>query len=560
MFLPITKKEMHTLGWDACDIILVTGDAYIDHPHMGVAVIGKVLMDAGYRVGVIPQPDSQSETDIDQLGEPKLFWGVTGGSVDSMVANYTPLKKKRKKDDYTPGGENSKRPDRAVIAYANLIRRYFKNTKPIVLGGIEASMRRIAHYDFWSNSVRRSILFDAKAEYLVYGMGEKTTVQLADALRDQSSIQEIRGLCYISKEPVEESLELSDYEVIKNDPVRFSKMFMTFYENQDARSAKRLIQKQDTRYLVHNPPQYPLSQKELDSVYSLNFERESHPHHQKEGFVRALDTIRFSIASHRGCYGECNFCAIAVHEGREVQWRSENSIIEEVKDLGGHQKFKGIIQDVGGPTANMYGYECDVKKTKGACKDKRCIYPDVCPQMKVTHQHQVRLLKKIRELPGIRKVFIGSGIRYDLILKDQKYGSGYMEELVRHHVSGQLKVAPEHTESVILQLMGKNPVDHLLTFKDWFDKLTRKIGKKQFLTYYFIAAYPGCTEKHMRNLRQFATQKLRLLPEQVQIFTPLPSTIGSVMYYTGKDPVSGQRLYVERSPAGKERQKKIIQK
>lgn len=375
MFLPTTLEEMKKIGWQCLDIILVTGDTYIDSPHIGVAVIGHVLAGAGYRVGIIAQPDAKNGEDITRLGEPRLFWGVTAGSVDSMVANYTALKKRRHSDDFTPGGENTRRPDRATIAYANLIRRHFKNTKPLVLGGIEASLRRTAHYDYWDNAVRRSLLFDSKADILVYGMGEKAVLEIARRLEEKENIQDIRGICYSSKEPKEGYILLPSYEDVKKDKSKFTEMFRLFYANNDPLTAQGLCQQQDSRYLIQNPPAYRLSEKELDAIYDLPFERDVHPHYKKQGEVRALDTIKFSITTHRGCYGECNFCSITVHQGKTISSRSAASILREAKALTQLAGFKGYIADVGGPTANMYGIECDKKLHKGSCKDKRCLYP-----------------------------------------------------------------------------------------------------------------------------------------------------------------------------------------
>jgi len=411
MFLPTTREEMDILGWDRLDVILITGDSYIDSPFIGTAVIGKVLQRAGYRVGVIAQPDIHSDEDITRLGEPRLFWGVTGGSIDSMVANYTSLKKKRRNDDYTPGGSNNRRPDRAVIIYANLLRRYFKKTKPIVLGGIEASLRRVPHYDFWSDSIRSSILFDAKADYLLYGMAEKAVIQLAEALKDGTDPQDIRGLCYIAGEQECEKkrldyLELPPYETVREDKKVFGDMFNTFYQNNDALTAKGLYQKHGSRYLIHNPPPLPLTQTELDAVYALDYDRAQHPFYEQQGKVRALETIKFAIPTHRGCYGECNFCAITVHEGRTVQWRSEESVLMEAQHLTKHPDFKGYIMDLGGPTANMYGFECGRKLRLGACPDRRCLYPEVCPSLRADHRHQLELLRKIRRIEGVKKVFI----------------------------------------------------------------------------------------------------------------------------------------------------------
>jgi uncharacterized radical SAM protein YgiQ len=562
LFLPTTKKEIKQLGWEALDVILITGDSYIDSPFIGVAVIGKVLLKAGFRVGIIAQPDidldTESDQDIRRLGEPELFWGVTGGCVDSMVANLTATGKKRQKDDYTPGGINNRRPDRATIVYANLIRKYYKDTAPIVRGGIEASLRRVAHYDFWSNRIRRSILFDAKADFLVYGMAENSVVELAQCLRQKNDPRDIRGLCYISGTIPEGSLELPPYDACTKDKDVFVKMFHEFYRNNDPISARPLAQQQDTRYLIQNPPAFCLSEKELDAVPDLDYERELHPFYRKQGEVRALETIRFSIATHRGCYGECNYCAIAVHQGRQVSWRSKQSILAEARQLAAHPKFKGTIADVGGPTANMYGIECTRKNTKGSCTEKRCLFPEPCTKLKINHAQQLSLLKDLRSISGIKKVVIASGIRHDMILADRENGIRYLKEVVRHHVSGQMKIAPEHCQPHVLQKMGKPGMETVLKFKEMFYRLTKQEGLNQFLTYYLIAAHPGCTEKDMAALKSFALKTLGLLPEQVQVFTPTPSTYSSLMYWTGKDPFTGESCFVEKTIRGKEQQKNII--
>lgn len=558
MFLPTTPQELARLGWHELDVILVSGDSYIDSPYIGTAVIGKVLVQAGFRVGVIAQPDYESDRDICRLGEPRLFWGVTGGSIDSMVANYTALKKKRHIDDYTPGGVNNRRPDRATIIYANLIRRFHKNTQPIVLGGIEASLRRVPHYDFWSNRVRGSILFDAKADFLLYGMAEKSIVELAQRLQSGSELHDIRGLCYIAKEKREGYLELPSYETVAQDKEAFIDMFHVFYRNNDPITGKGLCQQHGTRYLVQNPPTLSLTQPEMDAVYTLDFERLQHPYYECQGPVKALETIKFSIPTHRGCYGECNFCAIAVHEGRTVQWRSEESILAEAEQLTRLPDFKGYIQDVGGPTANMYGFECPKKLKHGSCTWKRCLYPEVCPLMKADHAPQLRLLRRIRKLEAVKKVFVASGIRYDLLLSDQACGVQYLKEVVEQHVSGQMKVAPEHTKDQVLKYMGKPGTASLEEFKALFDRTTQEAGKPQFLTYYLIAAHPGCSEKDMLDLKRFASQKLKINPEQVQIFTPTPSTYSSLMYYTELDPFTRQPIFVEKDPRRKERQKEIV--
>ena len=557
MFIPTTKEEMDNLGWDRLDVILVSGDSYIDSPYIGAAVIGKVLMDAGYRVGIIAQPDIESENDITRLGEPTLFWGVTAGSIDSMVANYTATKKKRHSDDYTPGGENVRRPDRATIIYSNLIRRYYKETVPLVLGGVEASLRRIAHYDFWSDKVRRSVLLDAKADILVYGMGEKTILELAEKLKNGQGYENQRGICYLAAEKRFGYFDLPSFEEVSQDKEQFIKMFHAFYRNNDPLNAVGLCQEYDNRYLIQNPPNHYLTQAELDKVYALDYERCQHPYYEKMGPVRAVETIRFSVNSHRGCYGECNFCAIAVHEGRTIRWRSTNSIVAEVENLTKLPDFKGYILDVGGPTANMYGFECNKKLKSGSCKDKRCIYPEICSQMPIDHQPQINLLRRLRLIEGVKQVRVASGLRYDMVLADRKTGFSYLQEIVRHHVAGQMKLAPEHSQESVLKRMGKPGVRPLIEFRRIFLDLSKKIGKQQFLTYYMIAAHPGCTMNDMYQLKDFANRELKMNPEQVQVFTPTPSTYSTLMYYTGVDPFSGEEIFVEKDYAGIIRQKEI---
>ncbi|SMC37976.1 uncharacterized radical SAM protein YgiQ [Desulfocicer vacuolatum DSM 3385] len=569
MFLPTTKKECRERGWRQLDVIIVTGDSYIDSAFIGAAVIGKTLTKMGFKVGIIAQPDMDSPGDITRLGEPKLFWGITAGAVDSMVSNYTATKKRRKKDDYTPGGINNRRPDRAVIAYTNLIKHYFKGTCPIVLGGMEASLRRVAHYDFWSNKIRRSILFDAKADYLIYGMGENSVMALAKALHRhdkapcpdtlQRDISKIKGLCHISRTPVPGYKELPSFDRVKKDPKAFIQSFHDFYQNNDALTATGIIQKQDARYLVQNPPWPVPDTAEMDRIHDLDFERELHPYYEKMGHVKALDTIRFSVSTHRGCYGECNFCAIALHEGRTVRWRSQDAIVKEVEKMTAHPKFKGNISDVGGPTANMYGFECKKKRTKGPCRDKRCLFPATCNSLMPDHANQISLLKRIKAVKGVKKVFVASGIRYDLILADKKHGQQYLGQIVKDHVSGQMKIAPEHTEKGVLELMGKpGETKALVAFKNRFDTLSKKADKKQFLTYYFMAAHPGCQKKDMGALRQFVQKELGIHPEQVQIFTPTPSTYATLMYVTGFNPFSMEKIFVEKNVPEKEKQKQMI--
>ncbi|MDH4199357.1 MAG: YgiQ family radical SAM protein [Spirochaetia bacterium] len=573
MFLPTTPEEIKKLKWIRPDIILVTGDTYIDSPYIGAAAIGKYLQSHGFQVAIIAQPDINSK-EITRLGEPALFWGITGGSVDSMIANYTASGKKRKQDDFTPGEVNNKRPDRAVIAYSNLIRKYFKNTAPLVLGGIEASLRRISHYDFWSNSIRRPLLFDAKADYLVYGMAEKTILELAHALKNNADTKNIRGLCYILKQREYENADLPKSHHIlpsfeecsensEKSKSRFMEMFRVFYDNNDPVTARGLCQKVGDRYLIQNPPQALANQQELDSYYNLDFHRDVHPWYAAQGKVRALETIQFSLTTHRGCYGECHFCAITVHQGRTILSRSQKSILNEANSMREHRNFKGVISDVGGPTANMYGYECSKKLKSGNCPNKRCIFPNTCKTLKPDHQNQISLLRKLDKLPGIKHAFVASGIRYDLILDDDKHGREYFNQVIKHHTSGQLKIAPEHVDNRVLNLMGKPDNSRLVVFKKLFEELSEKADKKQFLTYYFIAAHPGCSEKEMKLLKNYATNNLSMNPEQAQIYTPTPSTWSSVMYYTELNPFlkNGQtheNIFVEKIPQKKINQKNIL--
>ena len=561
-FLPTTKEEMKQRGWDELDVVLITGDAYIDSPFMGIAVVGRILEDIGLRVGIIGQPDVNSDIDVKRMGEPKLFWGVSGGSIDSMVSNYTATKKFRNSDDYTPGGQNNKRPDRATLVYTNLIRRYFKNTVPIVLGGIEASLRRLTHYDYWTNKLRKPILFDTKADYMVYGMGEQAIIDLGNYLKEGKDPRTIRGLCYISKEaPTEESfLEIPSHQACLDDKEKYIDLFKAFYDNNDPIYSKGLYQEVDGRFLIQNPPSRHMEEEEMDKIASFPYQRDAHPYNAKDGKVKCLETIKFSIMTHHGCWGECNFCAIAAHQGRTIRTRSEKNILAEAKHFTTMKDFKGIISDVGGPTANMYGYECVKKMNLGTCiENKRCVDAHrLCRTMKVDHSRNIKLLKDIRAVPGIKKAFVASGVRYDLITADKKHGYEYLKEMVDHHISGQMKVAPEHTNDEVLHHMGKPGKQTLIDFKAMYDKLNKESGKQQFLTYYLIAAHPGCEEKHMHELKQFTTHELKMNPEQAQIFTPTPGTYSAVMYYTEMDPFTKKKIFVEKDPKRKERQKEIV--
>ncbi|MDR2426881.1 MAG: YgiQ family radical SAM protein [Endomicrobium sp.] len=553
MFLPTTKEEMNRIGWDKADIILVSGDTYIDSPFIGTAVIGNYLVSKGLRVAIIAQPDINNN-DIARLGEPALYWGVSAGAMDSFISNYTALNKFRNDDDLTPGGINNKRPDRACMAYTNLIRKHFKNTKPIVLGGVEASLRRIVHYDFKDNALRRSILFDAKADIISYGMGEKSNLELARALRDGEEWRDIKGLCYISKEKKEDSLELPSFEECRDNKDKFFEMFSTFYKNSCNRNEKTISQKHGGRYIIHNGSQSVLTTEELDAVYDLDYTREVHPFYAKMGKVKAQETIKFSITTHRGCIGECNFCSIAVHQGKEVVSRSEESVVKEAEKITKLKDFKGYITDLGGPTANMFAIKCSLNSNAGRCESKRCLFPSQCANLIYGHNKQMLLLKKVSMLEGVKKVFVSSGIRYDIICGDAENGQDYLDRITENHISGQMKIAPEHCDDKILSLMGKPSSNKLKYFIEMFK---RSNSKNLFLTYYFIAAYPGCGEKEMIYLQNYIGKNLKIHPQQVQIFTPAPSTNAAMMYYCEKD-LSGGKVFVEKDRNGKQRQKRII--
>ncbi len=558
MFIPTTKEELRKLKWGHPDIIIVSGDAYIDSPNDGAAVIGKVLMNAGWKVAIIAQPDIHSSIDITRLGSPKLFWGVTAGCVDSMVANFTALKKRKHSDDLTPGGQNTIRPDRASIVYTNLIKKYYKDPAPIILGGIEASMRRIAHYDYWSDKVLPSILIDSGADALVYGMGEKTILEIANKIKENEDWYNTRGICYKStNDNIKNYIKLPDFKKVVEDKYKFIEMFNTFYKNCDPFSAKGLIQNYGDISVVQNPTQVLPSQVELDNFHNLHFERDAHPYYKQKGDIKSLETIRFSITTHRGCYGECNFCSIAMHQGRRIISRSEDSIINEAIQITKLDGFKGYISDLGGPTANMYQNECKINLDKPMCATKSCTFPTVCKQMNIDHNSQINLLKKIGKIDGVKKVFVNSGVRYDLVVEDKKNGVNYLNQIVENNISGQMKVAPEHNSPKVLAAMRKNS-KYLVVFKNMFDEMNRKKNKKQFLTYYFIAAHPGCDMNEMNDLSKFLSREIGIFPEQAQIFTPTPSTYSTLMYYTGINPFTMEKMFVEKDMKLKQKQKDRI--
>ena len=574
MFIPATVEECNDLNWQELDVILVTGDAYIDSSYCGVAIIGKYLIKNGYKVAIIPQPQLNSGNDILRFGNPKLFWGVTAGAMDSMVANYTALKKRRKNDDLTATGINDKRPDRATIKYVNLIKQHSDKNIPIIIGGLEASLRRLSHYDYWDNKIRKSILLDAKADILVYGEGEKTILEIANSLKnnnnnikndinDVKNIKDIRGICYLTNSvnsPLSADFEeLPSFEEVVNDKKQFIKMFNIFYQNNSPQNAVGLIQKFGNRYVVQNPPNYYLENDELDEVYNLDFENALHPiHYQHSGnkndgtksakrnTVKGFETTMFSITTHRGCFGECNFCAVTIHQGRKIRSRSKNSIIAEVEKMTNDKRFKGNINDLGGATANMYKMECEKQNKFGSCKDKRCMFPKICKSMQIKHIHHLDLIKEISKIPTVKKVFINSGLRYDLIQSDKNFGYEYLDFIVSNCVSGQMKIAPEHTENKVLEAMAK-PKSDLKKFCDDFYRISKKANKKQFLTYYLIAGHPNCTVREMEAMRKYFSQEMKILPEQIQIFTPTPSTYSTLMYYTEKNFQNNEDIFCEKN-------------
>lgn len=532
-------------GWDELDVILVTGDSYVDHPSYGAAIIGRVLEKVGYRVGIIPQPDWKQIDDFIRLGRPRLFFGVTAGNLDSMVAHYTANKKRRNRDEYSPAARSGLRPDRATIVYANRIREAFKETV-IVIGGIEASLRRFAHYDWWDNDVRRSILLDARADILVYGMGEKQVVEIARRMKAGENLAGIRGTSVIRKDPLPfgEFLEIPSYEATRGDHDLFNRAFTTIYRNHDPFRGKVIAQRHGDRYVIQFPPPHPLSTAELDSIYALPFVRRPHPACEKEGPIPGFKTVRFSIISHRGCCGECSFCSLSVHQGRIIQSRSAQSILAEAANLTEQGDFKGTITDVGGPTANLYGARCPSWTGRGTCPDKRCLTPERCNNLSLGYKKGLALLRDMMKLPGVSHVFIESGIRYDLLTDDR--ASHYLEQVCRYHVSGQMKVAPEHSVRHVLKLMNKPDFEVYETFVRKFNDTNRRIGKKQYLVNYFISAHPGCTLADTLDL-SLSLMKRGIHPEQIQDFIPLPMTVSGSMYHTEKNPFTGEPISVAKT-------------
>ncbi|ROR29340.1 putative radical SAM protein YgiQ [Mobilisporobacter senegalensis] len=560
-FLPISKEDMKIRGWEQLDFVFVIGDAYVDHPSFGPAIISRVLESYGYKVGMIAQPDWKVEESITILGQPRLGFLVCGGNMDTMVNHYSVAKKRRQKDYYSPGGIMGLRPDRATIVYCNLIRKVYKKI-PIIIGGIEASLRRLAHYDYWSDKVKRSILLDSGANIISYGMGEKSMVEIADALASGIDIQDITfidGTVYKTKDlsSVYEPIILPAYDTILKDKKEFARSFYLQYINTDPFSGKRLVEKyKDTEYVVQNPPSKPLTEDEMDDIYALPYVREYHPVYKKLGGIPAIDELRFSLVSNRGCFGGCNFCALTFHQGRIVQTRSHDSIINEAKILISDKDFKGYINDVGGPTANFRHAACKKQFTKGACTNKQCLFPNPCKNLDIDHKDYLSLLRKLRNLPRVKKVFIRSGIRFDYLVSDKD--STFMSELCDHHVSGQLKVAPEHISDNVLKLMGKPNNSVYENFLNKYKKTNEKLGMKQFVVPYLMSSHPGSTMKEAVELAEYL-RDLGYMPEQVQDFYPTPSTISTCMYYTELDPRTLEPVYVPKSPHEKAMQRALIQ-
>ncbi|BCJ94558.1 YgiQ family radical SAM protein [Anaerocolumna cellulosilytica] len=552
---------MEKRGWDQCDFVYITGDAYVDHHSFGPAIISRVLESHGFKVGIIPQPNWKDVNSIKILGTPRLGFLVSGGNMDTMVNHYSVAKKRRKQDAYSPGGVMGKRPDRATIVYCNLIRKVYKNS-PIVIGGIEASLRRFGHYDYWSDSVKRSILLDSQADIISYGMGEHSIVEIAEALEsglDVKDITFIDGTVYKTKDlsSVYDAVTLPSFDDILKRKKAFAQSFFVQYSNTDPYSGKRLVEKyKDNEYVVQNPPSKPLTQTEMDRVYSLPFMRDYHPSYVEQGGIPAIEELKFSLISNRGCFGGCSFCALTFHQGRIIQTRSHESILAEANHLIWDKDFKGYINDVGGPTANFRHTACAKQNTKGACINKQCLYPKPCSNLKIDHSDYLVLLKKLRELPNVKKVFVRSGIRFDYLINDSD--DTFMKELCEHHISGQLKVAPEHISDRVLDMMGKPKNSVYEEFIRKYKRTNEKVGKNQFVVPYLMSSHPGSTIKEAVALAEYL-RDLGYMPEQVQDFYPTPSTISTCMYYTGLDPRTMQAVYTPKSPHEKAMQRALIQ-
>ncbi len=560
-FLPISKDDMRKAGIEQLDFVYIIGDAYVDHPSFGHAIISRVLEAHGYSVGIISQPDWKDDDSITVLGKPRLGFLVSAGNMDSMVNHYYVSKKHRTSDAYSPGGEAYKRPDRAVIVYGNLIRKTYKDV-PVIIGGIEASLRRLAHYDYWSDSLRRSVLLDSQADIISYGMGEKSIVEIADALSsgiDVKDISFIPGTVYKTRDisGIYDRIVLPSYEEMKAKPKRYAESFAIQYQNTDPYNGKYLIEEYPHEvYVVQNPPQKPLTTEEMDAVHELPYMRTYHPSYEKKGGVPAIAEVKFSLTSNRGCFGGCNFCALTFHQGRIVQVRSHESLLREAEQMTKDPDFKGYIHDVGGPTANFRHPSCEKQMTKGVCRNKQCLFPKPCSNLHIDHTDYLALLRKLRSLPGVKKVFIRSGIRFDYLLEDKD--DTFFTELLKFHVSGQLRVAPEHISDKVLSQMGKPERSVYEQFVRKYDKINGKVKKEQFLVPYLMSSHPGSSLKEAVELAVYL-RETGCRPEQVQDFYPTPSTVSTVMYYTGIDPISGKKVYVCRNPHEKAMQRALIQ-
>jgi uncharacterized radical SAM protein YgiQ len=560
-FLPMTKQELDGCGIAQPDFVYVIGDAYVDHPSFGHAIISRLLEAHGYTVGIISQPDWKNKESVTVLGQPRLGFLISGGNMDSMVNHYTVNKKRRHTDAYSPGGKMGMRPDYASIVYSNLIRQTYKKT-PIIIGGIEASLRRLAHYDYWSDRLKRSLLLDAGADLISYGMGERSIIEIADALSsgiDVSDLTYIDGTVFKTKDTdlIADAIRLPSYEELCRDKINYAKSFAVQYRNTDAFSAKRLAEEYDHGiFVVQNPPSKPLSQMEMDDVYALPYMRCAHPSYDAAGGVPATAEIAFSLISNRGCFGGCNFCALTFHQGRIVQSRSHESIVEEARLLTKQPDFKGYIHDVGGPTANFRAPACKKQATKGACTNRQCLFPNPCKQLVADHSDYIALLRKLRNLPGVKKVFIRSGIRFDYLLADKS--DAFLKELCEYHVSGQLKVAPEHISDRVLKQMGKPDSSVYRRFTKAYEQMNQRLHKRQYLVPYLMSSHPGSTLKEAVELAEFV-RDLGYMPQQVQDFYPTPSTVSTCMYYTGVNPLTMEKVYVAKSPREKQMQRALIQ-
>ena len=558
-FLVTERADMEARGWAELDFVLISGDAYVDHPSFAPAVIGRYLESKGYRVGIIAQPDWNDVNAFKKLGKPRLASLVTAGNLDSMLNKFTAAKKIRREDDYSPGGEAGHRPDRATLVYSNRMKEAYRDV-PLIIGGIEASLRRFGHYDYWSDTVRRSILVDSKADVLIYGMGELQIIELAEALdqnRFEESLPNIRGICYMSKEiPSIECVECPSFEEIKADKMAFADAFRIQYDEQDPFYGRPIAQKHGDRYVVQNVPALPLTQEQMDAAYDLPYTRKWHPTYDDKGGVPALSEVQFSLVSQRGCFGSCSFCAITNHQGRIIQNRSHQSLIDEAKLMIGMDDFKGYIHDVGGPTANFRHLACDKQAVFGACKGRTCAAPEPCENLNTNHDDYIALLRKLRKLKGVKKVFVRSGLRYDYVLADNN--KAFVKELCEHHVSGQLKVAPEHVSKRVTTMMGKAGKEEFLTFKKWFEEANHELGKKQYLVPYFMSSHPGCTLEDAIELAEFLRDQ-HMYPEQVQDFIPTPGSLSTCMYYTGINPLDGKPVYVAKKGRDKAKQRALMQ-